>query len=145
MSQLVGILSDVYGPGEYEWDFFFQVHGQISFPQGTGRQRDDPLGQEHDRRQDTTDSGNIWTGVLPFWSGMDEAQEPVLLMLPEKVVYSDAVDDFVYKMVIPLDLSSSFENQPTEEQLRNAAQRYVRNNAHTGIPASIEMSITYYS
>ena len=55
----------------------------------------------------TTDSGNIWTGVLPFWSGMDEAQEPVLLMLPEKVVYSDATEDFVYRMVIPLDLSSS--------------------------------------
>ena len=137
-----GSILDVYGPGEYEWDKF-----TVKFHSHRGR--DDSVmirwGKNMTDVKKTTDSGNIWTGVLPFWSDMDEAQEPVLLMLPERVVYSDAADDFVYKMVIPLDLSSSFENQPTEEQLRNAAQRYVRNNAHTGIPTSIEVSIAYYS
>ena len=132
-----GSILDVFGPGEYEWDKF-----TVKFHSHRGR--DDSVmirwGKNMTDVKKTTDSGSIWTGVLPFWSGMDDAQEPVLLMLPERVVYSDAADDFVYKMVIPLDLSSSFENQPTEEQLRNTAQRYVRNNAHTGIPASIEVS-----
>ena len=100
-----GSILDVFGPGEYEWDKF-----TVKFHSHRGR--DDSVmirwGKNMTDVKKTTDSGSIWTGVLPFWSGMDEAQEPVLLMLPERVVYSDAAEDFVYKMRIPPGLTAPF-------------------------------------
>ncbi len=132
-----GSILDVYGPGEYEWDKF-----TVKFH--TARGSDDAVmiryGKNMTDVKKTTDASNIWTGVLPFWAGMDDAQNAVLVTLPERVIYSDAVEDFVYRMVVPLDLSSAYETQPTVEQLRSTATAYVRNNAHTGIPASIDVS-----
>ena len=134
---VAGSILDVYGPGEYEWDkFTVKFHTQ----RGNDESVMIRYGKNMTDVKKTTDASGIWTGVLPFWSGMDDAQNAVLVTLPEKVVYSDAVNDFVYRMVIPLDLSTSFEGQPTVEQLRSAAQSYVANNAHTGIPTSIDVS-----
>ena len=88
----------------------------------------------------TTDTSNIWTGILPYWAGTDESEQAVLVTLPEKVIYSAYAGDYVYKMVVPVDLSSSFQEQPTVEQLRSRAQSYVAANAADGIPASIDVS-----
>ena len=88
----------------------------------------------------TTDTSNIWTGILPYWAGTDEAEQAILVTLPEQVIYSDYADDYVYRMVMPVDFSSAFQEQPTEEQLRSRAQTYVRANAADGIPASIDVS-----
>ena len=86
---------------------------------------------------------NIYYGgvtILPYWAGTDEAEQAILVTLPEQVIYSDYVDDYVYRMVVPVDFSSAFQEQPTEEQLRSRAQAYVRANAADGIPASIDVS-----
>ena len=132
-----GSILDVYGPGEYEWDrFVVKFHSH----RGVDKNVTIRYGKNMTDVKKTSDSSNIWTGVLPFWSGMDDSQNSVLVTLPERVIYSDAVNDFVYKMVIPLDLSTRFESQPSEEQLRAAARSYVTNNAHTGIPTSIDVS-----
>ena len=61
--------------------------------------------------------------MLPFWSGMDEAQEPVLLMLPEKVVYSDAADDFA----LPSDEDDSWKKKLECEDHSTVLKNSLRN------------------
>ena len=132
-----GSILDVYGPGEYEWDKF-----TVKFHSHRGTDQDVHIryGKNMTDVKKTSDTSNLWTGVLPFWAGTDEAEQAILVTLPEKVVYSDYADHYTYKMVIPLDLSSEFTARPTEEQLRVRAQSYVRGNSADGIPASIDVS-----
>ncbi|MBO6300303.1 MAG: phage tail protein [Lachnospiraceae bacterium] len=132
-----GSILDIYGPGEYEWDKFvvkFHAH------RGSDQNVYIRYGKNMTDVKKTTDTSNIWTGILPYWAGTDEAEQAVLVTLPEKVIYSDFVDDYVYRMVVPVDLSFAFQEQPTEEQLRTRARAYVRANAADGIPASIDVS-----
>ena len=132
-----GSILDIYGPGEYEWDKFtvkFHTH------RGADQNVMIRYGKNMTDVKKTTDTSNIWTGILPYWAGTDEAEQAILVTLPEQVIYSDYADDYVYRMVVPVDFSSAFQEQPTEEQLRSRAQTYVRANAADGIPASIDVS-----
>ena len=132
-----GSILDVYGPGEYEWDKF-----TVKFHTHRGSNQDVMIryGKNLTDVKKTTDTSNLWTGILPYWAGTDEAEQAILVTLPEKVIYSDMAESFVYRMVIPVDLSSAFQEQPTVEQLRSRAQAYVNANAADGIPASIDVS-----
>ena len=134
---VAGSILDVYGPGEYEWDRF-----TVKFHSHRGSDQDVYIryGKNMTDVKKITDTSNLWTGVIPFWTGMDEQGKAVLVTLLEKVIYSDSADDYVYKMVVPLDLTTEFETQPTEAQLRSRAQSYVLGNAADGIPASIDVS-----
>ena len=132
-----GSILDIYGPGEYEWDKFtvkFHTH------RGSDQNVYIRYGKNMTDVKKTTDTSNLWTGILPYWAGTDEAEQAILVTLPEKAIYSDYTEDYIYRMVVPVDFSSSFETQPTVEQLRGKAQSYVRNNAADGIPASIDVS-----
>lgn len=132
-----GSILDVYGPGEYEWDKFI-----VKFHTHRGSNQDVMIryGKNLTDVKKTTDTSNLWTGILPYWAGTDEAEQAVLVTLPEQVIYSDMAESFVYRMVVPVDLSSAFQEQPTVEQLRSRAQSYVNANAADGIPASIDVS-----
>ena len=132
-----GSILDVYGPGEYEWDKF-----TVKFHTHRGSNQDVMIryGKNLTDVKKTTDTSNLWTGILPYWAGTDEAEQAVLVTLPEQVIYSDMAESFVYRMVVPVDLSSAFQEQPTVEQLRSRAQSYVNANAADGIPASIDVS-----
>lgn len=133
-----GSVLDVYGTGEYEWDHF-----QIKLHLHRGRDSGVVVkyGKNITDIKKVTDSTNLWTGVSPYWIGTDnDTQEEVLVMLPEEAVYTDIMEDFPYKMVIPLDLSSEYDNPPTVEQLRQRAQKYIETNALKQIPASIDVS-----
>ena len=132
-----GSILDVYGPGEYEWDKF-----TVKFHSHRGSDQNVYIryGKNMTDVKKTTDTSNLWTGILPYWAGTDESEQAILVTLPEQVIYSDFVEDYVYRMVIPVDFSSAFQSQPTEEHLRGRAQSYVNANAHDGIPASIDVS-----
>ena len=134
---VAGSILDVYGPGEYEWDKF-----TVKFHSHRGSEQSVMIryGKNMTDVKKTTDTSNLWTGVLPYWAGVDENEQAVLVTLPEQVIYSSYVNDYVYRMVIPLDLSSVFQTQPTVEQLRSKAVSYVQANAADGIPASIDVS-----
>ena len=132
-----GSILDIYGPGEYEWDkFTVKFHSHRGSDQAVMIR----YGKNMTDVKKTTDTSNIWTGILPYWAGTDEAEQAVLVTLPEKVIYSDFADNYVYRMVVPVDFSSAFQEQPTEEQLRSRAKSYVKANAVDGIPASIDVS-----
>ena len=134
---VAGSILDVYGPGEFEWDrFTVKFHASRGVNAGVMIR----YGKDLTDVKKTTDTSNIWTGIVPFWIGLNDEEEETLVTLPEKVIYADNKDDYVYRMVTPVDMSSYFMERPTEEQLRSRAESYVRANAETGIPATIEIS-----
>lgn len=132
-----GSILDVYGTGEYEWDkFTVKFHRHRGSDSGVTIR----YGKNLTDVKKITDSSGIWTGIVPFWYGLDENESEILVTLPEKVVYAATVNDYAYKMVIPIDFSGSFQSVPSAEQLRETAGAYVRNNADTAIPSSIDVS-----
>ncbi|MBO5570848.1 MAG: phage tail protein [Clostridia bacterium] len=139
-SQLGGITGsvlDVYGPGEYEWDkWTVKFHSQRGADTGVTIR----YGKNLTDIKKTTDLSDLWTGIVPYWSGTNEADEPIVIMLDDPVIYSASVDNYSYKLIIPVDFTSAFQEQPTKDQLRAKAEAYVRNNAESRIPESIDIS-----
>ena len=74
----------------------------------------------------------VVTGILPYWIGKS-GQTDVVMMLPEYVVYSSHASDFPNARTECIDFSEDFEQQPTEAQLRTAANDYITNN-NIGVP-----------
>lgn len=128
-----GSFLDTYG-GEFEWDnWTVKIHASRGLNKGVtiryGKNLTD-LEQE-ENIQDT------YTGIVPYW--YNEETE-TLVTLPEKVVMSDNADRFPFHRVLPHDFTSNFEQEPSAEALRTAAQNYVRNN-NIGIPkVSLDVS-----
>ena len=80
---------------------------------------------------------NTITGVCPFWRASDGSK---VVTLTEKVVESQYASQYPFKRTVPLDLSTSFEEEPTQAQLRASAQAAV-NEEGVGIPTvSIKVS-----
>lgn len=132
-----GSILDVYGPGEYEWDkYTVKYHTQ----RGTDANVMIRYGKNMISVKKTTDSSNVWNGVVPYWTGADEAGNPIRLLLPEKVVYANEGIDLPFRKVIPLDLSEKFDEPPREEALRSAARAYIAKNAYNGFSTSIDVS-----
>ena len=131
-----GSVLDQFG-GEYEWDnwdvHLWKARGRLANTTGItlryGKNITD-LTQEEE-------IANTVTGIVPYWIDSDGNN---LVTLSEEVVYSDHADDYPYHMTMPLDLSTHFEEKPTEAQLRAVAQQYVRKTGF-GIPkVSIQVS-----
>ena len=78
---------------------------------------------------------NTVTGVVPYWSNMDGT---VTVTLPEKVVYSPYAERYAQKLTVPLDLSGEYEEEPSVETIRAAAEAYVTDH-NLGVP---DVSIT---
>lgn len=134
-----GSILDVYGSGEYEWDkLTVRLHPARGVDSGVVLR----YGKDITDLKKVTDTSRMWTGVVPFWRGVDEDSATLesVVTLPEQVLYSSAAGTFDYEMIVPLDLSASFESKPTEAQLRAAAQAYISANEVTAIPASIDVS-----
>ncbi len=64
-----------------------------------------------------------------------------LLVVPSPhVVATENAERYPYRMLIPVDFSSSFQEAPTQAQLLAEARDYITNNAEAAIPESIEIS-----
>jgi len=120
--------------GEYEWDGF-----TVKFHHERGRDNGVVLRYGKnitDIKQDENIANTI-TGVVPFWTDYEHTQT---VTLPEKAVYSANAGAYSQKLTVPLDFSSDFQEAPTVEVLRSAAQAYV-NNHSLGLPkVSIDVS-----
>lgn len=121
-----GSFLDTYG-GEFEWDnWTVKIHASRGADRWVtiryGKNLTDLVQEEN--IQDT------YTGILPYW--YSEEQE-TLVTLPEKVIMSSNASLYPFNRVLPYDFSSHFSSQPTEAQLRQAAQSYVTSN-NIGVP-----------
>lgn len=77
------------------------------------------------------DSINVYTDVYPFWHGQkydteSGEGEEILVTLTNKLIKVNA--DFKFTNVLLLDLSSNYQEEPTEEQLIKATEKYIKNH-----------------
>lgn len=123
-----GSVLDIYN-GEYEFDKWdvrlWSARGQNS---GVTIRYGKNL---TDLTQDENIS-NIATGIYPYYVGSDET----VVELPEKIVH--ATGTYNFDRITPIDFSGEFDDVPTIDQLRSAAQKYVKSN-DIGVP---KVSIT---
>lgn len=116
-----GSLLDVYG-GEYEFD---EWAVRLLTRRGADRGVSVRYGKNlTDLTQDAS-CANCYTGAVPYWRGNG-------ITVTAAPVYAEG--DFGYTRLMPLDLSSSFEQQPTQAQLQAEAASYIKQN-RLGVPA----------
>lgn len=116
-----GSLLDVYG-GEYEFDGWTV---RLLTRRGADRGVSVRYGKNLTDLTQDANCANCYTGVVPYWRGGD-------VTVTAAPVYTEG--DFGYTRLMPLDLSSSFEQQPTQAQLQAEAAAYVKRN-QIGVPA----------
>ena len=133
-----GSVLDVFGGGDYEWDRFTV---KLYAHRGSNTQVQIRYGKNLSDITEKTDTSDTYNAIVPFWASNDGA----IVTLPEKViVYSGAtlyetnltthnqviIRDHLgnpitvtYQQInaVPLDMSSDFQEQPTENELRTAA------------------------
>lgn len=138
---------DVFGGGEYEFDRF-----QVKLYAHRGQDTDVEIRYSKNLTDlnETIDDSGTYNAIVPYWSD----SEGNVLTLPEKIlIYSGIEPQIAYLTdhnliiirtetnepievayteinAVPMDLSDTFEEQPTEAQLRAAARtRFESSNA----------------
>lgn len=126
-----GSILAAYG-GEYEFDRF-----TVRLRERLGEDRGVSIRYGKNLTSVTQDRncGNVYTGIYPYWKG----QEGNFVTLTEKVVLAEGTFDHV--RILTVDMSSFFESQPTETQLRARAERYIRDH-EVGVP-EISWTVSY--
>lgn len=141
-----GSILDVYGTGEYKFDKF-RVY--LYLHRGRDTKVQIRYGKNLVDMTDEIDSSGSYTAVVPYWQ---DAETGNVKMLPERVVVAEdapiyfdywtdengrriteengAEFDFAVANIVvaTLDLTADFEEEPTETQMRQAAQESA--NAH---------------
>lgn len=116
-----GSLLDVYG-GEYEFD---EWAVRLLTRRGADRGVSVRYGKNLTDLTQDANCASCYTGAVPYWRGNGTT-------VTAAPVYAEG--DFGYTRLMPLDLSSSFEQQPTQAQLQAAAASYIKQN-RLGVPA----------
>lgn len=126
-----GSILDVYG-GEYMWDKFtvrlYQERGKETGVNIRYRKNLTDLSQDEDVE-------NMVTGIYPYWKGNDGT----LITCNPPIVYAEG--NFGYQKAAPIDFSQDFEEQPTPEQLKSAAESYITRN-EIGKP-TVSMKVSF--
>ena len=117
-----GSMLDVYG-GEYEFDRFAV---KLWAARGEDRGVTIRYGKNLTSLTQEANCAEVYTAVYPFWANGEATVE-----LPEKTVAVAGTYDYV--KVLPLDLSSAFDAQPSADALRTSAQYYITDNK-VGVP-----------
>ncbi len=112
-----GIL-DIYGGGEFDfnlWHVYFKAHrGNASGVQIRYGKNLISIDQEKD-------AGETYNAVVPFWRG--SVNDVDTLVTVSGYIVSAAGTSTVIPVV--LDLSNEFDDQPSEAELRHAAENYL--------------------
>ena len=129
-----GSILDVFGTGEYEWDkFTVKLYLHRGSDRGvTIRYRKNLTDLTADE-----DMSGVYTGIVPYYYSEDYDE---LVMLQNPIDWSGHQSEYSYNMVVPVDLSSKFENKPTVAQLKTAADSYLANNEGWKLNTNIRVS-----
>lgn len=128
---VAGSVLDTYG-GEYEWDgYTVKLHNE----RGQNRGVSIRYGKNLVSLEQEENCAAVYTSVLPFWADSNGN----VTMLTEKTVKAQGTFDF--ERVLTLDLSNEFDAQPTQEELRNRAQKYIADN-NIGVP-KISLTVSF--
>lgn len=127
-----GSILDTYGQGDYEFSRFdVTLHRERGADNGVTLR----YGKNITDLKNVVDMSNVYTGIVPYWTDGENT-----VVLPEKVILSEHSGDYPFYIIKPVDFSSDYEEQPTEAQLRDRAQRYIANNEGWKIRNNITVS-----
>ena len=123
--------------GEYEWD-------RWTVKLWTHRGQDNGISIQYGKNLTSLEQeesiAETYTGVCPYWTGLDENDQDIVLYLPEHVLHSESAELYPYQRTIMLDLSDRFESMPAEDDIRSAALAYMDAN-DIGVPkVNVEVS-----
>ena len=119
---------DVYG-GEYEFDkYTVKLHSLRGFDNGVSIK----YGKNLTDLEQNENCSNVYTGVLPYWTGNDTT-------VSGSVVNAPGTYDFT--RILPVDFTHDFEEQPSTTQLANAATNYISAN-NIGIP-EVNLTVSF--
>lgn len=130
-----GSILDTY-KGEYKFDGF-QVH--LYTRRGEDRGVVIRYGKNLTDLKQEENFSKVYTGVLPYWKGVNEDEEDVLVELPEVFVPTEGT--YTFTNIYTMDMSSEFETQPTVEELRIRTQRYIKDN-EIGTP-TVSLTVSF--
>lgn len=126
-----GSVLDVYG-GEYKFDGYSV---RLLNRRGADRGFTISYGVNLVDLKQEQSCADTYTGIYPYYYNSEKEK---LYELPEKIV--NAAGDFGYTKIKSVDLTSYFEEAPTTEELREAAEQYVEDN-NIGVPTvSLDVS-----
>lgn len=112
-----GSILDVYG-GEYEFDgYTIRLWNRRGADNGVELR----YAKNITDIEQSEDFASVVTGVVPYWEGMDGET----VTLPEHAVYGSLAGTYPFARTIVKDFSDSFDEQPTEAQLRARATSWV--------------------
>ena len=127
-----GSILDTYGQGDYEFSRFdVTLHSERGADNGVTLR----YGKNITDLKNVIDMSNVYTGIVPYWTDGENT-----VVLPEKVILSEHTGDYPFYIIKPVDFSSDYEEQPTEAQLRDRAQRYITTNEGWKIRNNITVS-----
>ena len=132
----------IYG-GEYEFDMFTV---KLWEQRGANRGVVIRYGKNLTSLKQDANCNNVYTGVRPFWykePSEDNPDDGGLVDLPEKIVNVEG--EFEYTKILPLDLTSEFDEKPTAAELRAVTQEFIK-IANIGVPeVSLDVSFVQLS
>ena len=120
-----GSILDVYGGGEYEFDRY-----SVNLYQHRGMNRGVSIryGKNLTDLKQEQNCANVYTGVYPYWV---DSQTGTIVQLSTPIVPVEGT--FNFDRVLTLDLSSEYQDAPTQEQLYNKTLAYIEQN-QIGVP-----------
>lgn len=129
-----GSILDVYR-GEYEFDnFTIKLYNNRGGDNGVTLR----YGKNITSIEQEESIASTVTGVCPYWADIDGNN---VLTLPEKVIESPTAANFPFKRTVVKDFSMSFDERPSESQLRSAAEAYI-SSFGIGIP-KVGIDVSY--
>lgn len=154
-----GSILDVYGKGEYEFDKY-DVNLWVN--RGSDNGVKIAYGKNITDFNMEKNLESVTTGVYPYWSDLegDELVEipgriikiydptnPTYLLESGGAYLTEAEDKYLtvqtpfnFNNILPLDLSSEFDEKPTPEELRARAEKYIKDNSLGTPRISIDVS-----
>ena len=154
-----GSILDVYGKGEYEFDKY-DVNLWVN--RGSDNGVKIAYGKNITDFNMEKNLESVTTGVYPYWSDLegDELVEipgriikiydptnPTYLLESGGAYLAEAEDKYLtvqtpfnFNNILPLDLSSEFEEKPTPDELRARAEKYIKDNSLGAPRISIDVS-----
>ena len=128
MGGVDGSILDTFG-GEYEYNGYNVIlHNRRGADKGVKIK----YGKNLAALTQDIDASEVYTGVYPYWKSM-ETDSTEVVTLSEKII--NLSGEFDYTKILALDLSSNFQDAPTEDELRTAANAYISRNS-LGTPSN---------
>ena len=122
-----GSILDVYGPGEYEFD---KLTVKLHSNRGANRDVTIRYGKNLKSLDQSVDGSNVYNAVLPYWTN------------GEATVYATSLvvrTGETAKRAVALDMSGSFQDEPTVAQLTAAAQTYIDASSNYQVKENIKV------